>query len=733
MNLSGLNDRQKEAVITTDGPLLVLAGAGSGKTKVLTSRVAYLIGEKNINPYKILAITFTNKAATEMKQRIEAAINMDVSYMWISTFHAMCVRILRYSGKSIGFTSNFVIYDSDDTLRMVKNILADLGLKDDKNYPPRLVKSAISKFKNTCPDGDIFSYCDKQYPILSYRIREIYDAYRNELKNQNAMDFDDILLNTLKLFKEDEEVLKEYQTRFSHILVDEYQDTNMVQYELVNILAKKHRNLFVVGDDDQSIYAFRGANIENILNFEKDYPDAKVIRLEQNYRSDIRILEAANAVIQNNMGRKGKRLWSEIKDGSKPMLYSGKSEYDEGEFIARKAKELKSEGKDLKDMAVLYRSHSLSRIIEEKLRLYGVKYRVYGGLSFYERKEIKDICAYLNLIVNPASDLSLTRIINVPGRKIGAATISKISEAAKNTGLSMIDVISDIEAIMGKQSFKAKTDAFYALYCELSNDYHGKDIHEVIEDVVDKTGYKDMLKAEYPDDYMTRIENIDELINSAYQFEDDNEDATLDDFMQNIALITDMDGEEEESAVTLMTMHAAKGLEYDTVFVAGVEENIFPSRKSMEEDNLEEERRLCYVALTRAKKNLYITNAAKRTYFGDQQMNPHSRFIDEIGARNIEYLNKNEFAEARAVPQQKPVANRFFAGSAASIKTAAPKQAKEVSADFKVGITVSHKVFGKGKILSVLGEGNQKVAEVDFEKGGKKKMFLAFAPLEIIG
>lgn len=731
MNLSELNTQQRQAVTNTKGPMLVIAGAGSGKTKVLTSRVAYLVGEENASPYSILAITFTNKAANEMKERIEKAIDMEVSRMWISTFHAMCVRILRYDGKAIGYDSNFVIYDTDDTLKLIKDILSRLDLKDDKNYPPRLVRSAISKFKNTCPGGDIFEFADKNYPSLSYRIKEIYELYISEMENQKAMDFDDLLLNVLKMFKEHPDVLDRYQERFKYILVDEYQDTNMVQYELVKLLASKYKNIFVVGDDDQSIYAFRGANIENILNFEKDYPNAKVIRLEQNYRSDINILEAANSVIKNNMGRRKKRLWSEIETGEKPKVYNAKSEYDEAEFIAREINDLVRQGKNYGDIAILYRAHTLARIIEEKLRMYSVPYRVYGGLSFYERKEIKDIIAYLNLIVNPAADISLTRIINVPKRSIGQTSVQKLAAIAHENNIPMMQAIKFSEQFLQGCSFKKKTDAFYNMFFEIAKDYKEKEIHQVIEDVFVGTGYKEMLETEYADDCETRIENVQELINSAYEFEKDNDDATLDDFMQNIALISDMDSMDEGGGVTLMTIHAAKGLEFDTVFVAGMEENIFPSKMSLDEGNDEEERRLCYVAITRAKRHLYLTNSCKRAYFGDMAYNPPSRFLNEIDDDMLEFLNKSVSFEAPQKQEYKISAPKFFAGN---IKTnTVKKPPKAVSGNFKVGMTVAHKTFGRGKILSIAGEGNQQIATVDFDKAGQKKMFLAFAPLDIVG
>lgn len=724
MNLTALNERQREAVRAVNGPVLVLAGAGSGKTRVLTERVAYLVGELGIHPKSILAITFTNKAAAEMRERIQKALGMDVSDMWISTFHSMCVRILRISGKRIGYSSNFVIYDTDDTLRLIKQITGEMGLKDDKNYPPKLVRSLISKYKNTS-EKDIADYADEHFPMQAYRIKEIYERFTGEMEKQNAMDFDDLLLSTLKLFTEDGEALATYQDRFRYVMVDEYQDTNMVQYKLTKLLCEKHRNLFVVGDDDQSIYAFRGANIKNILNFEKDYPDAKVIRLEQNYRSDISILKAANCVIQNNTGRTKKTLWSEIKGNGKPNIYTAASEREEAEFIAREIGSLARQGMRYGDMAVLYRTHTLARILEEKMRLYGVPYRVYGGISFYERKEIKEMLSYLNLVGNPASDVHFLRVVNVPRRGIGAVTVQKILEKARSAGLSCMDVARDAAVYFEKQSFSKKVQDFAAMVDGFKEIAEEGDVHEVIREIYEKTGYREMLATEYPDDAQTRMENVEEFINSAYEFEA-NGGESLTDFLQNIALITDLDSMDEAGGVTLMTIHAAKGLEFDSVFVAGMEESLFPSRMAIAEENIEEERRLCYVAITRAKRNLYLTHSRARSYYGEYNMNPPSRFIEEIDDALLNYMNRPEpAARAAAGPIKSP---GFFSGR----RSINEKKPKEVSEDFKVGAVVAHATFGKGPILSITGEGNQKIATVDFDIAGKKKMFLSFAPLKIV-
>lgn len=726
MNLTALNDRQREAVCAVDGPVLVLAGAGSGKTKVLTERVAYLVGEMGVNPLSILAITFTNKAAAEMRERIQKALNTDISDMWVSTFHSMCVRILRISGKRLGYGSNFVIYDTDDTLRLIKQILEELGLKEDKNYPPKLIRNIISKYKNTSADKDIYDFTDKNHPMQSYRINDIYKMYCGEMQKQNAMDFDDLLLNTLRLMTQDEESRLYYQNRFQYVLVDEYQDTNTVQYRLTKLLCGRYRNIFVVGDDDQSIYAFRGANVQNILNFEKDYPDAKVIRLEQNYRSDIKILETANCVIKNNQGRTRKTLWSDIQGGGKPKLFTAASERDEAEYIAREINTLVRQGARFGDVAVLYRIHTLARVLEEKLRLYAVPYRIYGGISFYDRKEIKEILAYLNLIANPSSDVHFLRIINIPKRGIGAATVQKILGTAHSEGLSCMDVVLNAAHYFEGQSFLKKLLEFAKVMTELNETAKDAEVHGIIRDIYEKTNYREMLETEFPDDCQTRKENVEELINSAYEFEKNGGEG-LTDYLQNIALITDLDSMDEQGGVTLMTIHAAKGLEFETVFVTGVEETLFPSRMAVEEGNVEEERRLCYVAITRAKKNLYLTNAMRRSYFGEYAMNPPSRFLDEIDDNLVECLNKPaQIAAVKQNARSKPASSRF-----APRATVQEKKPHEVSAEYKVGVVVAHKTFGRGPIVVISGEGNQQVATVEFDIAGPKKMFLSFASLEI--
>ena len=722
-----LNERQKQAVETISGAVLVLAGAGSGKTRVLTERVAYLINEKNVAPWQILAITFTNKAAQEMKERISGVVAADMRDMWISTFHAMCVRMLRRYAEKLGYTRNFLIYDTDDTLRLLKKILERMGLKENKSYSDRYIKNLISKYKNDNTTLDFDQDAEERNPFVAEHAGEIFDEYAQELHKQNAMDFDDLLLNTLQLLETDSEARTYYQNKFHYVLVDEYQDTNMVQYKLIKILSEGYGNIFVVGDDDQSIYAFRGANIRNILEFEKDFTGATVIRLEQNYRSDKKILDVANCVIKNNEGRKGKTLWSDIDQGEKPVLYTANSEYEEAETIAREIQRLSDDGMRYADMAILYRIHTLSRILEEKLRLYAIPYRIYGGISFYERKEIKDMVAYLNIIANPAADLQLLRIINTPKRAIGAAKGDALAQAAEYNGISILEVMRNANVLLADKTLIKKANEFYGMYERLNEGCTELTVHEVLERAYEVSGYKKMLEEEQTPEAEARIENIAELINSAYTYDED-EEASLEGFLQNIALITDLDSMDDKGGVTLMTMHAAKGLEFDAVFVAGMDENIFPSQRAIDEDNVEEERRLCYVAVTRAKRRLYMLHSNMRTLYGRMQPSAQSRFLDEIDSELLYCIGRKKpvLAQKPSAPQGK---TDLFSGGFSFQKKAAPQK---VSGDYKVGTVVEHKTFGRGKVKSIAGEGDSRVAVVDFYEVGEKKMFLAFASLKIL-
>ncbi|MEG2881581.1 MAG: UvrD-helicase domain-containing protein [Christensenella sp.] len=721
--MHNLNEKQQKAVETINGAVLVLAGAGSGKTRVLTERVAYLVNEKNVAPWQILAITFTNKAAQEMRERICGAVAADMRDMWISTFHAMCVRMLRRYAEKIGYSKNFLIYDTDDTLRMMKKILERLGLKESKEYTERCMKNLISKYKNDSTVLNFDQYAEERNPFVAERAGEIAEEYAKELRKQNAMDFDDLLLNTLLLLETDSDARTYYQNKFHYVLVDEYQDTNMVQYKLIKILSEGHGNLFVVGDDDQSIYAFRGASIRNILEFEKDFSGAEVIRLEQNYRSDKKILDVANDVIKNNEGRKGKTLWSDIDESEKPILYTANSEFEESETIAREIQRLADGGMRYSDMAVLYRLHTLSRVIEEKLRVYAIPYRMYGGISFYERKEIKDIVAYLNIIANPAADLQLMRIINMPKRAIGSAKIDALVELAQYNDISVLEVMKNSKTLITDKALDKKANEFYEMYERMCDGYEDMSVHEIMERVYEVSGYKQMLEEEKTPENETRKENIAELINSAYIY-DDGDETSLEGFLQNIALITDLDSMDDKGGVTLMTMHAAKGLEFDTVFIAGMDENIFPSQRAVDEDNIEEERRLCYVAIMRAKRTLYMLHANMRTLYGRMQPSVQSRFLDEIDLNLVNVIGKKK-PVLTAKTQNRPV---LFSGGS-DLTKAVPRK---VSGEYNVGTVVEHKTFGRGNIKTILGEGDTRVAVVDFADAGEKKMFLAFASLEIL-
>ncbi len=718
-----LNEKQLEAINQTEGAVLVLAGAGSGKTRVLTQRVAYLLEDGKAKPWEILAITFTNKAAAEMRERIAETVEFDIRDMWISTFHSMCVRMLRRYADVLGYSRSFLIYDTADTLSVIKRILDALNLKDDKRYGDKYMRNLISRYKNDESALEFGEYATQSNPFIEEYAQEIYDRYLAVLHQQNAMDFDDLLLNAYAVLETNEEARTYYQHKFKYVLVDEYQDTNMVQYKLVKILAEGYGNLFVVGDDDQSIYAFRGANIRNILEFEKDFSGAKVIRLEQNYRSDKRILDVANCIIKNNEGRKGKTLWSDIDGGSKPTLFVAENERDEAMKIAQDIQQISQMGVDFKDMAVLYRVHTLSRAIEEKLRLYSIPYRVYGGTSFYARKEVKDILAYLYLIVNPAADTHLLRIINVPKRGIGGQKIATLRDIAAGQGIPMMEVIKNADVLVADKALQKKAHEFYDLYEKISENYENTPVPELIERTYNLTGYRRMLEDEQTLEANMRMENIEELVNSAYT-PDGEEAPSLDSFLQNVTLITDLDSMDEEGGVTLMTMHAAKGLEFDVVYIAGMDESIFPGRRSAEEENIEEERRLCYVAVTRAKKKLLLLHSQVRTVYGRTQPSLRSRFLDEIDGGLI-----NEIGPAKKQAAAKKAENKEFFSGGMKREKITPKA---VSGDFGVGTVVAHKMFGKGTIQEIKGDGDSRVATVDFDTAGKKKMFLAFASLEIV-
>ena len=634
--LDKLNERQKEAVLATEGPVLVLAGAGSGKTTVLVNRIAYMISEKHIRPWNILAITFTNKAAREMKDRIERLLGDTAKDMWIGTFHSVCVRILRSCIDLLGYSRDFVIYDTADTKTVMKECLRELDI-DEKSFPVRNVLSIISNAKNDLMDAATFENVYKSDYRMSI-IAKIYYRYQTKLRKNNAVDFDDIILNTVKILSENPDVLSKYQDKFQYILVDEYQDTNNSQYLLINLLAQANRNLCVVGDDDQSIYKFRGANIGNILNFEDDYSDVQKITLDQNYRSTQNILDAANSVISNNKGRMGKSLWTSNGDGNKVFVYTGTNEYDEARYIARQIKKHFDEQGSFSDCAILYRTNAQSRVIEEMLMRESVPYKVLSGLRFYDRKEIKDIIAYLRVVYNPNDDVSLARIINEPKRKIGNATLEKARNIAREKETSLYDVISHADDYPEFKTAIKKLLGFSEIIQSLIKLKDTVTIEDLTGRILNDTGYMPALVMEDTTESKTRIENLGEFISVITEFEKNEETGnTLGEFLENISLVSDIDGyDENEDSAVLMTIHSAKGLEFPIVFLSGLEEGLFPGMRSMEsDDDIEEERRLCYVAITRAKEQLYITKTISRTIHGKTMPTTASRFFKEIP---VEYL-----------------------------------------------------------------------------------------------
>ena len=632
--MAGLNDMQEQACEHVDGPLLILAGAGSGKTRVITHRVAYLMEHEGVNPLNILAITFTNKAAREMRERVDLIVGDGADRVWVSTFHSLCVRILRRYADKIGYGKNFDIYDSDDQKSTVKSILKDFQI-DPKRYPEKMFMAEISKAKEKYLSPDEFAKKNAA-DYAGTKAAEVYTEYQSRLKKNNAMDFDDLIYKTVELFEHNPDVLDTYQNRFRYIMVDEYQDTNHIQFLLVKMLARKYRNLCVVGDDDQSIYKFRGANITNILNFEKEYEDAKVIKLEQNYRSCGNILAAANAVIQHNAGRKDKALWTDKDAGEKISFEQCDSEYAEGDMVASRIKTLVRQGVDYRDIAILYRTNAQSRVLGEKMVYANIPYRVYGGTNFYARKEIKDVLAYLKVINNSTDNLYFRRVVNVPKRGIGEASLSKVESFADAYGLSMMDAAARADEIPG---MAAKTSAKIRQFAELITSFRdmladGESLDSVYDRILEDTGYESELIAEHTEEAMTRLENIDELRNKVVEFTEDNEEAGLSEFLEEIALVSDLDAmSEDDNQVKLMTLHSAKGLEFPYVFICGMEDRIFPSGMALNSDDpdaLEEERRLCYVGITRAMKKLYLSAAKERMMHGNRVYSDVSRFIREI-------------------------------------------------------------------------------------------------------
>ena len=767
---SRLNPRQREAVFHVKGPLLVLAGAGSGKTSVLTQRIAYmmrfgnaynseadpafseeerahiraclaagkldaraedLLAEDPVDPYNILAITFTNKAAREMRERIEALVGDRAGKLWVSTFHAACCRILRRDIEKLGYSNNFTIYDDEDQMSILKDILKQLNLSD-KTYPPRELKSKIGGAKmNLLSPDEFFAQSEKDFRMQ--KITDIYRLYEERLKHNNALDFDDLLLKTLELFVSVPPVLDHYRRRFRYILVDEYQDTNRVQYEFIHALTTGENNLCVVGDDDQSIYGWRGADIRNILDFEKDYKNCHTVKLEQNYRSTNRILEAANAVIAHNAGRKSKRLWSERGEGEPILVAALPDEQSEAGFVCREILRLHAEGMKYQEMAILYRTNAQSRVPEEHLIFSGVPYRVYGGQRFYDRKEIKDILAYLRLSVNPNDDIALRRIINEPRRGIGDATVETLARSAQDTGESMLGAAMEAEEIPGLGS---RACAAVQKFADLMGDLFARKETMGVSEYVDYALHATGIFAQYDkidDESQQRMENIKEFLGAIREYESTAEAPSLEDYLEQAALVTDVDGLAENSgAVTLMTMHSAKGLEFQAVFVLGLEDGLFPGSRSFTDENrledMEEERRLCYVAITRAKDQLFLTYVQKRMLYGTPQYNRPSRFLKELPQELVHTIDQTVERRRETKPRERAAVSFSRGGLAPTVSHAQEPPRRPAPGSLQAGDAVEHRKFGRGTVIAVKGT----IAQVAFAGQGIKELDIQFAPMEKI-
>ena len=723
--LTGLNKEQQQAVQHTEGPLLILAGAGSGKTKVLTVRIAHLLAQ-GVNPYEILAITFTNKAAKEMKSRVEGLVGDVANRIWLSTFHSFCAKFLRFElDNFLGYNSNFTIYDTSDSQAVIKAALKALNL-DDKYYPVGAMIGAISDAKNKLLFASDFRKQARDF--YQQKVADVYEYYERELRKNNALDFDDLLLVAVKLLQSNEAVLDKYSKRFRYVMIDEYQDTNHAQYLLAKLLASHWKNIAVVGDADQSIYAWRGADIQNILDFEKDYPNCTSIKLEQNYRSTKIILDAANAVIENNEGRPKKNLWTDKTEGAKIQHFTAQSEHEEAAFIGDTiAKKHDIHGVPYGDMAILYRTNAQSRVLEEALIKRALPYIMVGGTKFYDRKEIKDVLAYLRVLYNPFDDLSLLRIINVPKRSIGATTVAKLQDYARANGTSLFMTLTQlhlVDSIKGKT--KEKLEEFGILIFTLVAEMEDRTVLDILESILDRTGYLAQLEESTDPQDQARAENIGELLSVAKDFQDTNPSGTVEDFLEQVALVNDVDSfEQEESKVTLMTLHAAKGLEFPIVFLGGLEEGLFPhSRTLMNPEEIEEERRLAYVGITRAEKELYISNATTRTVFGRTSSYLPSRFIDEIPEELVDGLRaKRKVPDdiKRHVPQHMSVTSR---------PVTKPIVRNEVIADWNIGDTAIHSKWGNGKVINVAGEGAGMKLTIEFPTQGVRVVMAKFAPVK---
>ncbi len=720
-----LNDMQLEAVKTTEGPVLILAGAGSGKTTVLVNRLAYLMSEHNVNPYRILAITFTNKAASEMKERIIAKIGPVADNMWIGTFHSMCVRILRADIEKLGYDRDFVIYDTSDTKTLVKECMNELDINE-KTFPVRMLMSTISRAKDDVMSPEVFKKVYKNDFRMSI-IASVYELYQRKLKKNNALDFDDLIIKTIQLLSESDQIREKYQEKFQYIMVDEYQDTNNAQYMLVSILAGKYRNLCVVGDDDQSIYKFRGANIRNILDFEMEFPDAVTIKLEQNYRSTSNILDAANAVIANNTERKGKNLWTSKGCGEKILIHTAGSEHDEGDYIAKTVKKHVQDGGKYSDLAVLYRINAQSRVIEEMLVRHNIPYRVLAGHRFYDRKEIKDIIAYLRVIYNPNDDVSLRRIVNEPKRGIGDTTIEKAQRIADEKNIPLFKVLTTAQSYPELKRASSNIKLFIDIINGLISDKDKLTLSELVERTLGDTGYMVMVKASGDAESKSRAENLEELLSVVKEYENTpEEDGTLASFIEKVALVSDTDNyDKDQDAVVLMTVHSAKGLEFPIVFLPGMENGLFPGSMTIgDTEEMEEERRLCYVAITRAKECLHIIRAEQRMIFGKTVHQPQSVFVDEIPdnlcKQSTSLTAKVAYFGEKLGFERDVKAEKYWR------KT----EMKRSGVKFAVGDRVSHQKFGYGTVLSCQAFGDDYKVEVLFDDFGKKILMSNFAKLQ---
>ncbi|MBX5318960.1 DNA helicase PcrA [Staphylococcus caprae] len=721
--VKNMNTEQSEAVRTTEGPLLIMAGAGSGKTRVLTHRIAYLLDEKDVSPYNILAITFTNKAAKEMKQRVEQLVGEEAQVIWMSTFHSMCVRILRRDADRIGIERNFTIIDPTDQKSVIKDVLKNENI-DSKRFEPRMFIGAISNLKNELKTPDDAQ--KEANDFHSQMVATVYKGYQRQLSRNEALDFDDLIMTTINLFERVPDALEYYQNKFQYIHVDEYQDTNKAQYTLVKLLASKFKNLCVVGDSDQSIYGWRGADIQNILSFEEDYPEAKTIFLEQNYRSTKNILNAANEVIKNNSERKPKGLWTANTGGDKIQYYEAMTERDEAEYVVREIMKHQRNGKKYSDMAILYRTNAQSRVLEETFMKSNIPYTMVGGQKFYDRKEIKDLLSYLRVIANSNDDISLQRIINVPKRGIGPSSVEKIQTYAVQNQISMFDALGEVDFIGLSKKVTQECINFYETITNLIKEQEFLEISDIVDEVLQKSGYRDMLEREQTLESRSRLENLDEFMSVPKDYEENTplEEQSLINFLTDLSLVADIDEADTQSGVTLMTMHSAKGLEFPIVFIMGMEESLFPHIRAIKSDDdheMEEERRICYVAITRAEELLYITNATTRMLFGRSQSNMPSRFLREIPE---DLLESHTGTKRQTIPQTKPQQKRGF-----SKRTTSPK--KQVSSsDWKVGDKVTHKAWGKGMVSNVNEKNGSVELDIIFKSEGPKRLLAQFAPIE---